>query len=204
MDVRSARRTRVFAVHCFDHGRRDRAVLARRNEQQRRALWVRKIDGISDAQRRLKIDAAGCRHDIAVIGAALFALRQRVGDRRGKALKRHRRNAAPTTPHQEDGKRGPNRGNARQHAAIGCGVSKAIGSTPANLVTNPIACGICNLNAAPLPRENRGQEATIKSGATSRPSWPWVTLRTIASDTGRVTVPNHGVPSANAFCAQQG
>ena len=122
VDVRSAGRTRFVAVHCFDHGRRARAVLARRSEQQRRALWVRKIDDISDAQRRFKIDAAGCRHDITVIGATLFALRQRVGDRRGKALERHRRNAAPATPPQEDGKRGPKRGNARQHAARRSGI----------------------------------------------------------------------------------
>lgn len=29
-------------------------------------------------------------------------------------------------------------------------------------------------------------------------------MRTIASELGAVTVPNYGVPSANAFCAQQG
>ena len=117
MDVRSARRTRVFAVHCFDHRQRDRPVLARRNEQQRRALWVRKIEGIhrrpSPLENRCGRGSARCSGR----KRGALALRQRIGDRRGKALKRHRRNAPPTAPQSEDGKRGPNRGNARQHAA---------------------------------------------------------------------------------------
>src|SRR5450432_3058723 len=86
MDVRLARRTRVLVVHCIDHRRGARAVLARRNEQQRRALRVHKIDGIADTQRRLERDAAACRHDMAVVGAALFAVRQRIGERREKLL----------------------------------------------------------------------------------------------------------------------
>ena len=45
--------------------------------------WLAKSTAFPTLSAALKIDAAGCGHDLAVTGAALFALRQRVGDHCG-------------------------------------------------------------------------------------------------------------------------
>jgi hypothetical protein len=151
----SARRTSVFALHRFDHGRRARAVLVRRNEPQRRALWVRKIDGIADAQRRLKINAAaGCRQDVAVIGAALFALATSVlaivVEKLLNDIDAMRLQPGHIRRTGSADLIAVRLGNTPR---VGCGVSKAIGSTPCYPGDEtPTTCGICNLNAAPLPR----------------------------------------------------